>query len=105
MARRWSSRWPGWRWSACCRRARSVVEPEALEDPRRMFFDARGTGLRLLRSREMQQIAFLPPRGEGMKGLGQSRVVVQAFAKLVGHVELRRALHLHPCAGPFQSDS
>ena len=54
----------------------SIIEPQALQDPWRMLLHARSASRRLFRSGEMEQVAFLSPRGERVKGFSQVGVCV-----------------------------
>src|SRR5579862_5270999 len=82
----------------------SIVETEPFQNPRRMLLHARCASRRLLRSGEIQQIAFLPSRGERVKGVGKAFVLIHTYLKFLGHIELRDGFLLYLGAGLLQRD-
>jgi len=72
-----------------------IMESQPFQDSRRMLVHTRGARRRLFGRDEMQQITFLSSGGECTEGFGQFGVISQTLLKLLGHIELCRAFHLH----------
>ncbi len=61
----------------------AVVHAQTGENLGDALLDARGSSLRLLRAREVEDVAALPPRGQRVEGFGERAVLAQDLGQLV----------------------